>query len=312
MADRMSERPQILRSSEEHAAQSPLPANVAGRARRGARPAPSPHAHKFRAVMVLLGLVAIGAIAGAIVIASNHTSGGPTAKWSEWSPFDGGKQGAAEIADHIGPLYRLSGIDQLAVVTVVNLGNSNDVNPTTGALNGLQVAVQTAGSPTGSGISLLTGNTIAYNLCGIGSDDCSIGVGKASPDRLLLLEREALELALYTFKYIGNTDNVVTLLPPGHVIENTLTSTPHARPQSKPLRLALLFEHKELQPFLDQPLSAIMPEQYPPLLSQMPLWKQTTEAALVQQITERGQFTEQLEQVQDGTHLLLLDQQPPS
>jgi hypothetical protein len=306
----MSERSRIVRSSEEHAAESRLPAKATAAGQRSARPERSPHAHKFRFATVLLGLLGIAAIVGAIVIATNHTSSGTTTKWSDWSPIDGGTQGATEIANHIAPLYRLSGIDQLAVVTVVNLGNPNDVNPTTGSLSGLQVAVQTGGSPAGSGLSLLTGKTVAFNLCGIGSTDCAIGIGKPSPDRLLLLKREALELALYTFKYIGGTDNVVALLPPGHVVENTLTSKPQSKPTTKPVHLALLFEHQELQPFLDQPLSSIMPEEFPPLLRQMPLWKQTNEAAIVQQIAERGQFAEQLEQAQDGTHLLLLSQQP--
>jgi hypothetical protein len=308
----MSGKPGITRSAEEHAADARVPAAVPVSRAGRSRSARSPHAHKFRIATVLLGLLGIGAVVAAIVIASNHTSSGPHGKWSEWSPLDGGSQGATEIANHIAPLYRLSGIDQLAVVTVVNLGNPNDVNASTGSLNGLQVAVQTGGSSTSSGLSLLTGKTIAYNLCGIGSTDCAIGIGKPSPDRLLLLKREALELALYTFKYIGGTDNVVTLLPPGHVIQNTLTAKPQSKPQSKPVHLALLFEHQELQPFLDQPLSATLPERFPPTLGQMPLWKQTTEAALVAQITERGQFTEQLEQTQDGTHLLLLSQQPPS
>jgi hypothetical protein len=307
----MSGKPGITRSAEEHTADAPVRATLSVSRGGRSRPARSPHAHKFRIATVLLGLLGIGAVVAAIVIASNHTSSGPQGKWSDWAPLDGGSQGASEIASHIAPLYRLSGIDQLAVVTVVNLGNSNDVNASTGSLNGLQVAVQTGGS-SGSGLSLLTGKTIAYNLCGIGSTDCAIGIGKPSPDRLLLLKREALELALYTFKYIDGTDNVVTLLPPGHVIQNTLTAKPQSKPQSKPVHLALLFEHQELQPFLDHPLSATLPERFPPPLSQMPLWKQTTEAALVAQITERGQFTEQLEQAQDGTHLLLLSQQPPS
>jgi hypothetical protein len=311
----VSEHHNIVRSSDEHAADSPLRARGAsghGSATRGR--VRSPHAHKFRFATALLGVVAIGAIVAAIVIASDQTSSGPTKQWSDWSPLDSGTQGATEIANHIAPLYRLSGIDQLAVVTVVNLGNPNDANPTTGALNGLQVAVQTGSSATGSGLSLLTGKTVAYNLCGIGSTDCSIGIGKASPNRLLLLKREALELALYTFRYIGGTDNVVALLPPGHVVQNTLTSKPHSKPTSKPLHLALLFEHQELQPFLDQPITSTLPGvgEFPPTLREMPLWEKTTEAALVQQITERGQFTEQLEQAQDGTHLLLLDQQPPS
>jgi len=82
------------------------------------------------------------------------------------------------------------------------------------AQSGLQVAVRP--NAASSQVRLLGGNTVAYNLCGIGGKNCSIGTGAPSTDRLLLLRREALELALYTFKYLGGTDNVLAVLPPGH------------------------------------------------------------------------------------------------
>ena len=64
-------------------------------------------------------------------------------------------------------------------------------------------------------------------------------------------------------------------------------------------------------PWLSQPLSATFPEQFPPTVPQLPLWKQTTEASLVAQITSRGLFTQRLVQAQDGSNLLVLDPQPP-
>ena len=70
-------------------------------------------------------------------------------------------------------------------------------------------------NPSSSAVSLLNGNTIAYNLCGIGGKNCAIGIGTPSSARLLLLRREALELALYTFKYVHGVENVVAILPPG-------------------------------------------------------------------------------------------------
>ncbi len=89
-------------------------------------------------------------------------------------------------------------------------------NGTTSNTTGQRLQVAVRPSPTSSQVSLLSGNTIAYNLCGIGGKNCAIGVGKPSTNRLLLLRREALELALYTFRYIGGTQNVVAILPPGH------------------------------------------------------------------------------------------------
>jgi hypothetical protein len=301
----------IAEATEQPAASASLPARAGLPRRTGARPEPSPHAHKFRAATALLAALAIGAVAVAIAVLANAGRGGPTEPWSAWSPPDNGTQGAQEIADHLAPFYRINGIDQLAVVTVVNLGNPNSVDPTTGAPAGLQVAVRT--DAPSSGLSLLTGNTIAYNLCGIGSSNCTIGVGQPSALRLLLLKREALELALYTFKYISGINNVVAILPPGYTAsQNTLTATPHAKPVTQRVDLALLFLHDELAPFLHQPLTATLPNTYPPTVPQLPLWSQTPEAGLVEQITARGLFSEQLVQTQAGENLIELTQQPPS
>src|SRR5437763_3636187 len=162
-----------------------------------------PHAAKFRAAMGLLVGLAVGALAVAVVILIAGNKSSPSVKWSEWQPSDSGITGAREIADHVAPLYRISGTNQLAVVTVVNLANSAAAQAalSSGSPNqtsGLQIAVQ-PNSSSGS-LSLLSGNTIAYNLCGLGTTNCAIGIGTPSPNRLLLLRREALELALYTFK----------------------------------------------------------------------------------------------------------------
>jgi hypothetical protein len=65
----------------------------------------------------------------------------------------------------------------------------------------------------GGDISLLNGNGVIFRLCGLGSN-CSISEGKPSLERTFLLRREALELALYTFRYIENVNQVVVFLPP--------------------------------------------------------------------------------------------------
>ena len=276
-------------------------------------------AHRFRAAIAALVGIAIGAIAVAlVVIIGGDNRSTSTAKWSSWSPPDSGTLGAREIADHLAPLYRISSVDQLDVVTVVNLSTSSSSSAaatgTTGgaaAANGLQVAVRP--DPSSSQVSLLGGHTIAYNLCGIGSSNCSIATGKASPDRLLLLRREALELALYTFKYIHGVQNVVAILPPGHTVAGCsgICPTPHQKTSVKAVDIALLFVKAELQPWLDKPISDTFPERFPPEVPELSLWKQTPEAGLVAQITERGLFSEKLVQAQDGSNLIVLDPQPP-
>jgi hypothetical protein len=312
----MSDRPNVTRAADEHAAGTPLPSSVGVGQRESSRREASPHAHKFRAAIATLIGIAIGAIVVAVAVLSSSSSSSSKVKWSDWQPSDNGTLGAREIADHIAPLYRISRVDQLVVVTVVNLAN-----PTTAAAatqtgaggGGLQVAVQF--DPSKSQVSLLSGNTIAYNLCGQGTSNCAIGVGEASTDRLLLLRREALELALYTFKYISGVQNVVAILPPGHTERtSTLTSKPpaaNAKATSKPVDIAVLFVRDELKPFLNAPVKDIFPEQFPPSVPELSIWKQTPEAGLVDQITARGLFSERLQQAQDGSSLIVLDPMPP-
>ncbi len=294
--------------------------------RLGATPAPasyetvqsSPHVQKFRAAIAMLAGVAVGAIVIAIVTLATSSSGGPGQSWSDWSPPDGGLQGAQEIADHIAPNYRIDGTNQLAIVTASNLTDSasaanSTASSTSSSAAGPQLAVRA--NPSSSSVSLLGGNTIAFNLCGIGSSTCSIGVGTASADRMLLLRREALELALYTFRYIGGTQNVVAILPPGHSQpSDKLTPKPPSSQTAttgKPLDVALLFIRDELGPLINQPLSDTFQEQLPPTVSQLSLWKQTPEAALVAQLTERVLFSVKRSTTQDGTNLIVLNPLPP-
>ena len=57
--------------------------------------------------------------------------------------------------------------------------------------NPLQVAIPAPGS-TGGLVPLSASSTILYNLCGVNSTDCAIGVGQPSSNRLLLLRRRPL------------------------------------------------------------------------------------------------------------------------
>ncbi|MGZ4244747.1 MAG: hypothetical protein ACXVSE_10690 [Solirubrobacteraceae bacterium] len=282
----------------------------------------SPHASRFRSVTALLVALGIGAlvIAGAVAV-GGRSSPPPAQKWSDWAPSDHGTLGARDIADFVAPFYRIDNIHQLAVVTVVNLESAAAAaaqqqaaangTASSSVASGLQVAVRP--SPSSSQVSLLGGNTIAYNLCGEGGKDCAIGVGKPSTNRLLLLRREALELALYTFKYISGTQNVVAILPPGHTqqtstLSKTLPTSNSASTATKPVDIAVLFVRQEIAPLLNHPLRLILPEQSPPTVAQMP---SAPEAGLVDQLTARGLFSEQLQQAQDGSNLIVLNPLPP-
>ncbi len=296
-----------LSAAEEHVAKSPIPPSrrlAAGNSRPQAES--SPHASKFRAAtiaLVVLGIVAVG-IAVALSAGGSSRATVTAGGWSDWQPQDDGLQGAQEIADFVAPYYRASPAYQLAVVTAMNLNDPS---------NPVQVVVPATGSPSGLQ-PLPASSTIVYNLCGLGSHDCSIGVGTASAQRLLLLKREALELALYTFKYISGVQTVVAVLPPGHTEQSShLSAKPPTGSQAssnntKTVTLAIAFDGKELQPWLQRPLRDTLPGALPPTVAQM---QSAPEAELVSVITAHGLFNESTETAQDGSKVLVLTPDAP-
>ncbi|HEV3128021.1 MAG TPA: hypothetical protein VGY32_03515 [Solirubrobacteraceae bacterium] len=274
---------------------SPTPSQTAPQSR---------HAHRFRIALVSLFAVGLVSLGAALWLSSGGRSGNSGGDWSAFNPSQSGLAGAQEIADFVAPLYRASPANQLAVVTAVNLNNPN---------NPLQVVVPASSSTSSSASSLLplpANSTVVYNLCGQGSSDCSIGVGAPSSSRLLLLRREALEMALYSFKYLSGISTVVAILPPGHTVQGCtgICPKPQTTQQTKPVSLALAFDRKELQPWLNHPLRDTLPEDLPPTVSQMP---NAPEAELVSVITAHGLFQERSEQGQDGSSVIVLSPMPP-
>jgi hypothetical protein len=160
---------------------------------------PSQFRHRFGFVMgALAGVV----VAVGIVVAIALTSGGSAAdegfapNWSAWQPPQKDlAAGAQEIADHVGAEYKQDNGSQLTMV-------KGEPMP------GVQIAVR----PTSGPIKTITpDHGVIYTLNGLG-DDGSL-TGKPSLKRGQLIRREALELALYTFRYLPDVDTVVTLLP---------------------------------------------------------------------------------------------------
>jgi hypothetical protein len=260
-----------------------------------------PHSHKFRVALAMLSGIALGAIVIAIVmVAKNNSASAPKAgHWSAWAPSDGGSQGVIEIAGHVGPSYKLTPSKPLNVVTPISISQTDSSGTTTGS--GPLVVVNTGGKVvTSQSLELLSGKTVAYNICGLAATGKCELPGRASTNRMLLMRREALELALYTFKYISDSQNVIAVLPPGHT--TTKASTGKA---STPVTVSVLFVRKELQPLLDVPLPKSLQEA-PPTMSELPAWAQSDEANLVNEVTGQGLFTSQVETQQTGGSLLVL------
>src|SRR5215212_485688 len=196
---------------------------------------PSVYAPRFRALTGALAGLAIGAlVAATVALFAPGFQPGPA--WSAWKPSESGTAGANQIARHVAPNYRLPTGDQMVLVTAGP--------PKVGDLLPAKVAIVGGGG--GAQTSVVGGKTILYQLCGLGQR-CSIAKGAPSVERFLLLRREGLELALYTFRYLG-VDNVVALLPPA----------PGEKPQN-----ALFFRKQQLEPLLDRPISATLPNPPP-------------------------------------------------
>ena len=90
--------------------------------------------------------------------------------------------------------------------------------------------------------------SVMYILCGAGAK-CSIREGKPTLARGAVLRQEALELALYTLKYVKGTDSVVAFFPPkpGGTIAN-----------------AYFFARSDYDTELRQPLRRTLPHPLPP------------------------------------------------
>jgi hypothetical protein len=168
-----------------------------------------PHRSRFAIVYAILALALGAAIAGLVVYAGRTIDPGPA--WSSWKPSGGGLGAAKQIAEHVSPGYRLPDGNQLVDVIArgpaVSSGGQSIPIPFI-AVRGPKGRIQADQI-----MQVSTDNTFTFSLCGLG-DSCAIATGKASVERAVLVRREILELALYTFKYVRGVQHVVAFMPP--------------------------------------------------------------------------------------------------
>jgi hypothetical protein len=259
----------------------PEPARKAEVGFPGGPQPPSTYAPRFRMITGALVGVAVGALAATgLLLAGGKPDKGPA--WSQWKPSDRGtKDGADQIARHVATGYRLPTGDQLVLVTGGPLRVAGLDLPVRIALD------QSAGTGNADDISEVKGRTAMYQLCGLGPR-CSINKGQPSKVRGLLLSREALELALYSFHYLNGVKNVVALLPP----------SPGKKPEN-----ALFFRKSDYEPSLQRPLAATLPSP-PPTLNALP---DSPEATLIKRLTDQKLFRYSFQQSQDLSAFLVLN-----
>ena len=217
-----------------------------------------PYQSRFQLLFgVLLGVGMAAIVATVVVLAGGRKPPDQAAaNWANWRPSSSdGLQAVNQIAEHVGQRYTLPSGNQLVGVR----GGSLE-------LAGLPVtiALQESGN-----VKILDEKGVLFNLCGLGQN-CAIKEGKPTVARSLVLRREALELSLYTFRYIKNVNQVVVILPP--------------RKGQKP-GFAMFFRRGDVGASLDRPLAATLPGT-PPVPPDVPKAQQ----AFIDRLTSANLF----------------------
>jgi hypothetical protein len=264
--------------AESPAAQTPVPNALPVAA------APKRYTGRFALAYTALGVCLAAALTGLIVLVI-RPGYHPGPSWSTWEPPGGTTQKvAAAIADHIANRYQLSenGGQLVAVI-------ASKPQVTSGTQNIAIKAVAVRKAPqSNTGIAIFGSDKAEnYTLCGLGSH-CSIATGEATQTRGRLVRREALELALYTFKFAPAIDSIAAFMPP---------------PPGQTTSSILYLRKDDLKDQLHQPLSKTLPLNTPPL----PSAADAVEKATIDKLTLPHMYTYELTALQTGGAALILD-----
>ena len=171
---------------------------------------------RFAFIYLALALIA-GVGLGALIVLVSRPDSAPEPVWSAWVPNGSETARVRQIADHVAKGYRNPEGEQLVVAlagppTVTAGGGETTTSPI--PIRAIAVRPDTStGQAEEDDIEIHdASNSMQFSLCGLG-EGCSID-GQPSQARHTLLRREALELALYTFKYVDGVDSVTVFLPP--------------------------------------------------------------------------------------------------
>ena len=192
---------------------------------------------------------------------------------------------ASAIADHVAHEYKLNakGTQLVAVV-------AGPPKVTSGTKDVKISAIAVRKAPqSNTGIQVFASNkTWTDQLCGLGAA-CSIDSGQATATRGRLVRREALEVALYTFKFVPAIDSVVAFMPPPPGADDDHAALP---PEEQPEGPALDAPQEDADGSGSRP-SRPMPTR--------------GEAATIDKLTLPAVFSYSLTQLQDGSAALILD-----
>jgi hypothetical protein len=238
---------------------------------------------RFAALYVALGVVGVAAV-GALAFLVDRGSPAPAPEWSSFEPEGSPERRAQQIADHVSSPYRLPSGNPLAAVTYTGPPQVTGPDGSTFQVRALAVRPDTSSA---DDIDTIDANTtVMYTLCGLG-EGCSISEGAPTSARLALLRREALELALYSFKHIDGIDSTLVLLPPR---PDGLQST------------AVFLERSDVRAELSRPLSETLTADLVPGVGEIA----ADELRVIARTTQGRLYVYDYLQAQDGSPVMVL------
>ena len=172
---------------------------------RSDRARQSSYRFRFGILYVVLAAI-VGAGIGSFVVLATGDGPAEEEAWSTWRPDGRENAYPTEIAQHVASRYRLPTGKQLVGI----FGGPAEVQEL--PIRGVLIQHDATTPAKQDDVEAIeAGNSVLYTLCGVGQK-CAVE-GAASEERARLLRREALELALYTFKYADGIDSVIALMP---------------------------------------------------------------------------------------------------
>ena len=207
--------------------------------------------YRLRFGIIYLALAAIlGAGVGAFVVLASRPAPPEAAAWSSWEPTGSKLARVRQIADRIPKAYKQPNGEQLTVTQASQLAVPNpNASGDTPVASIFVRPDASRGRAEESDIDAYSGaDAVAYGLCGLGAGaHCAMSLG-TSGERSMLLSRQALELSLYTFKYVSDVNSVVVFLPP----------TPDRKSNG-----SIFFRRGDVADELRQPISHLLPARAP-------------------------------------------------
>jgi hypothetical protein len=238
---------------------------------------------RFGLIYVFLAAV-VGAGVGSFIVLASEGKKPDDPAWSAWQPKGSTTARVRQIADRIPKAYRTENGAQLTV----SLAGPLSVPTPQGEVPVRAVFVRpdtSKGLAEEDDIAVYPGNAVvSFGLCGTRSkEQCEVG-SKVSAEQQTLLRREALELSLYTLKYVDGIDSVVVFMPP------------EAKSQS-----TVFLRRSDVTDELDRPLNSLLPTTKPKVGGLNSL-----EEGQILRLTRTRTYSAEVQASPDGSPVLIL------